>query len=114
LDDFLYFKFCIDGWIKDLTVDGVESNPGPTWGEIEKQLQLLFGSEYTENHEKALKEINAKIRSHCEIGEFDASTQDHVDKYFADTNDNHPLRRYIEDAIKRLTALPPTIGRILL
>ncbi len=71
------------GWIRELTREGIEPNPGPAFSELAKWLRESFAEDWDRNAEDKLQELKLAVRSKVGNGFFGT---DEVKKFF----DNYP------------------------
>jgi hypothetical protein len=94
------YKFA--GWIRDLTLDGVEPNPGPIfWGHIVTRVNMLLGADLS----GPMTTLLNQIREYFELPLTKPVLPEHMEKFFTDPNNSrHDLKDVILQAIKELMA----------
>jgi hypothetical protein len=84
------FSYKFVGWRRDLTREGVESNPDPIrWGPIAEQFRKELGT-LSQEQEKELENLPDNIKYDCKLGPLDVLDETHVKKYF-EKNPSHPF-----------------------
>lgn len=93
----------LTGWLRDLTIEGVEPNPGPAWGIFIDNLKRVLGSEWNPSIEKYLEEtFKFNVKQHASVDELTPLTTEHVEGYLAIHSENFPLKEHIEHVLKEL------------
>ncbi len=89
------YLFChlVGGWIRDLTRECVEPNPGPAWNELIEKLRKKMGDDF-DDIGSTLDDIRNEIKKNAKV-----VTTDHVGSLL-DNNDSDIMKTMDKDAKK--------------
>jgi hypothetical protein len=92
------------GWVRDLTIEGIEPNPGPTWDELLATISAKFTAGMPTTVGDRLSEIYAKIcEAHKVDPEFLFPDTNHVLEYLKNNSDVNPqIVNLINEAMQKI------------
>jgi hypothetical protein len=90
------------GWIRDLTNEGIESNPGPTWKEFVDHLKKKYEEDEWALVDKEL--VNIKTKMKAEYKKDIVDTTDLIDYLSKTKLDNATIQRSLEEALQQLSS----------
>jgi hypothetical protein len=92
----------IGSWIRDLTVDGVEPNPGPLfWEDIEKVAKERYGSDFDNTVQDALDKLRDDMRARYDIQKPKPIPAEVITTFFKDGGISL-LQDFITDCVAKL------------
>jgi len=88
------------GWVRDLTQEGIESNPEPiSWANFETAVKKYYGSDWTQQHIDALSNLLSDIKGANGLT-IEPVELSHVKTYLA--QNAHRMKKAFDAVIEQL------------
>ena len=88
-----YFRLQFSPWLRDLTKEGIEPNPGPLWGDFLDKLKLKLGNQFFSLYETSITKLGTAL--------FDV---------YRDVPDTNKIKQYLGTRKDDLSKLGITTG----